>query len=694
MARSAFFHRAAFGVPYACRSVLLAASAVSLALLSGCDSGTGKADKDISARLEAAQAASESKAPTATNGDLATASQSTEDSLPMQIHAKALFANSEMQLAEKSAAEVAANDALIDRLAGEIDALSGQIQRNNLLVDSLNQYDPSKGGTSGKSILDSLKETQSMVTGSDDKPDWIKTDAGALASLNAVDKKLAGYQADVAKLTDAIKTETDQRSQLIDSGDKLEQQSEHEHGDKSVELYTQASDARRKAAELTVQIDTDTAALARAQGDLALQQGQHDSLSATIKALDDKSRSTTDDWKNIQSEITAVNAASAALLGEDPVEAPSADKRKDLLTKPTIGSKAKAIEQLGKENEKVRESAETHFNKAIELYQAADNLAMQLNSELNTKATTADPNKSEQTAWTTEKQAVDPNTFKFLQADALLQKANFEAASAAEAKTRLDMINTAKAALTTAGLTAPPTMSEGDLAKQMKDAAGSAETGARGSFNKAITLLDKVSTGTAPVEMRTSAKVQEILAQYGWSNLETTTGDVQAAADHTRLAHDLIASATSESITLPPLPAQPTAPGATGTVSNPAGATTTAQAAVGLDPRSLIGTYSASQVIPGFNINVSFKAALLANGVLNVTVSAPDPTKPGTMKSSKLVGKWSYDSGSGRIKFTTDTTDGKPMPANDPEKVQTAIVTDGGKRLKPADGQGPDLVKE
>jgi hypothetical protein len=550
------FHHAVF---YAASAVLLASA--SLLTLGGCDSASGQADKDVKAQLDSAQAADAAAKtpPTASDAGLDKAARETTDSLPMQVHAKILFANSELRLAENTAAQVTVNDQLIDRLAREIGLIGGQIQANNAAVAALEKYDPSKPGAGGKSILDSVKDTQSMVTGSDDKPDWMKTDAASLASLSAADKKAADLQTKVVGLNEKLKAETDQRNELLDQADKLTMQSQHEHGDKSVDLYVQGSDARKKAADLTVTIDADTAELARNTADLALQQGQHDALTATIAGLDKKSKDVSDEWTAVQRQIAALNTASKELLGDDPVTPPAPDKKTgDLTTKATIGDKAAAIADLAKANVKLRSTAETHFNKAIELYGQAKGLATKAVADLNAEKLKFDQAKVERVAWDSAIAALDPNTDDFLQADALLQKANFNARSAEEAKVRLDMITAIKPILAGAKLTPLPTLDESnpDLSKQEKDAVGTAESGAVGAFTKAGGLLDHVSTSTSPMELRAAAKADEIFDQLGWSVLEATAGDAQESAKHMELARAQVAAAATENISLPPLPVE------------------------------------------------------------------------------------------------------------------------------------------
>jgi hypothetical protein len=565
MAQSALFHRVTLRFSGA---ILLGIASSSVALLCGCDNATSKTDKQVNAQLSEAQTKidSSSVTPTVSNGDLDAAARETGDSLPVQIHAKVAFADSELMLAQAAADQVLANDQQIDRLTREIGLLTGQIESNNQMVEALTKYDPSKAVPQGKSVSDAVNDTKAAVTGSDEKPDWIKTgDTTSLAALSTIDKKSAALQAEISRLSDAIRTQTEQRNTLLDQADKLTQQSQHEQRDKSVELFTQGSEARKKAADVTVRIDADSAALAQNQADLSMQQGQHDALTATLAGINAKANAVDADWKAIQSQISGLNTASVGILGDEP-SAPPVIIKGDLKTDPTIASKASAIHQLGDDNRKLRSVAETHFDKAIALYGEAASLATRVTSELRTRAATADQNKPERAAWTAETNALDSNTYEFLQADAQMQRGNFNARSATEAKVRLDTITALKPVLAPVlesdKRPMPPSLDENnpDLAKQAKDAAGTGELGARGSYAKAVATFEKVAGSTAPMELRSAAKADQIFTQYNWAALEAAAGDAQAAAQHLELARGLVNGAATESIPLPPMPAELAAP--------------------------------------------------------------------------------------------------------------------------------------
>jgi hypothetical protein len=166
----------------------------------------------------------------------------------------------------------------------------------------------------------------------------------------------------------------------------------------------------------------------------------------------------------------------------------------------------------------------------------------------------ADPQASpEYMAFDGEKKTLDPANYRFAQANAELQKAEFFARAAAENKIRLDLDDRIKPVLAAAGLTALPTLddSDGAIANDLKKAQDSA----RDAYQNSTELLGNIATGPASdPEARTAAQVLQIYAQYGWSSLENSADDAQKAADHLNLARNAVSAAVADNAALPTLP--------------------------------------------------------------------------------------------------------------------------------------------
>ncbi len=683
------------------KALLLAVASSSLLVAGGCDTSSGKADKEVGEKLKTAQAKidAELKAPSDTNQDLKQISSESDDSDPMKIHAKVSFADSELRLAELMAGKVAANDMQIDRLTHEISILAGQISDNNELAASFQQSSPEE---KGKKAVDALSAAQqALASGSDGT--WIKTDGGMLQSLAAVDKTRDDLQGQIDGLTKSIAASTDERNKLLDESDKLKRASEDtsslganptpqarlDLGQKSVELYTQGAEARKKAAELSVKIDEDNARLARAQADLAVQQALHDSLTATRAALEAKAQEGKDSWTATQAEMARVDDRSKAILGVNPVDAPKIDSKGDLKTQTTIGSKEAAIAQLVADNVKPRADAIAHFDKAISVYQEAGVLAKSVQADLQKKSLT-DPTlaKPEQVAWKAEMETFDPNLYAFMQGAAELEKANLLAQTAAEAKARLDQITMLKPILAAAHLQPLVTMDETqptNLAQLIKSSQGDANSGARGSFTKAGTLLQHVFTSTAPLPIRSGALADEVYLEDAWASLEALAGDPQQAATHLSNAREHVAAAANQQINLPSLPAD-LASGAS--MAAPMPVSSGSPAATGVV--NLVGTYkSIENSAHGTEANTF---VLSADGSLTNDAILTDTAGKKTVLKAK--GTWTIVPGNKvRLAITSFSANGVEQPPGELPPPQDHKIADGGKQLVPPDNS-PPLVKQ
>jgi hypothetical protein len=555
MAHSASSRRGAFRLSGAVRaSLLLAVASTSALMLGGCDTDTGRADKKVSQQVDhATNHFGDSEADwTLANKELNDAARETAASLPRQLQAKVLLADSELQMAQLLAKKVLASDSQIDRLAAEIQALCSDIQSNNQMVAVLAKYDPAD-------LQTKITANTAEVAGTDDNSVWAPSDETKLLALTANKKQTDTLTSKISDLQADIKAKMDQRNQLLDQADKLTEQSQHETRDKSVDLFLQGSKARKDAADLTAALDQQNAALAAAQGDLAVLAAEQTSLTAAQQALADKSTAVATSWSSIKDEQAALNKESAKLLGDDPVNPPVPDKHGDLKTNPTIGSKAAAIQVLVKGSadfkgtQALRGEAETHFSSAIDKYKEAADLATKIQQDLGEKTAKADPEKPDQLAWADEQKALDSTTYKYLEADAEMQKANFFAQSVSEASTRLAFIARVASVAKDAQLTLFPSLEDTDQAIETQKTKAIAT--AREAFGNALDLLSNFE-GSAPAELKATAQIQEVFGQYGWYLLETRAGDATAAANHLTQAKTAVAAAVAAGVTLPALPAE------------------------------------------------------------------------------------------------------------------------------------------
>lgn len=552
-----------------------AAAAIGLLLAGGCDSPQGKADKAVDEKVSAAvpmmtgatadeMAASKALGEAAADANLGSKWQ--------QVSVKSLQGDSELRMAQDVAARIAFYDDQVGRLTVALDGMAEVVGATNGAVAGMQKSKPDVA-------LAALGKQSADLTGSEAKPDWVRTSAGSIESLAADDKVAAEGAAEVDRLQASIKSETDDRDKQLAAGDQLDDQSARERGDKSVDLYTQAAAARKQAADLNVKIDADTIALGRAQADLDAVRQQQEAKRAALAQFATAKSAVDANWRAVQGRMKASKSDATKLLG-DAATTPPGDVPKPLTltstvadvpklppgTGPTvpisppfggttIRSKAAMLAALEKQVRELRVDAEKHYNGALGFYREAADAADKLQAELNTRMAVIGPEKMDFAALTGMAETLHPSRYHYLFAAAELNKAEYFARSAAAVTDQLDTAGRLKAALDADGLEVPAGLDESAVT-DLTGRQANAMKAARDGFRDAAKDLGPLSEGGggAPKEVRDAATAAALFDHYSWAQLETMPGgsaaDAKAQLDQARS----LAGQVPELTFTPPLP--------------------------------------------------------------------------------------------------------------------------------------------
>ena len=508
-------------------------------LLVGCDTAADKADVQARADLDAAAAANpytpEGRAKA--HQSLDAAAKNTEATPATQARAKALLADAELAEASDIARAVADNTAVIERLARQATANAAAIATDNRLVEAMNKREP-------QPALTALKAEATEMTGSEEKPDWRTTESGPLGAQFAADKGAAAAQQQVDQLEQQIKTDTDQRNELLAKADQLGQQSRKERGDKSLELYTQGADARKQADDLAAKLGAAQAQLAAAKADLAVQQGHGSSIKTALGRVEQGTSAVQEAWTAVGLQVKGVKEHAASVLGDGTAVAGTAQPT-------TLSARAAMIAELQKKNRDLRAEADTHFGNAAKFYQDAVEQATAVRTELGDEKHLGGtrPDRADRLAWTVQRDVIDPGQYRYDRGTALLARANFYAAAAAEAKTVADLATAVKGPVSAAGLTVPPSLDDagGDAAGAAKKSRDEAVAG----FTESVAAFGKVGEGDASQDVKRAAGLAKALAEYGWSAVLAAAGDANGAAGHLAEARSAKETAVANGAMLP-----------------------------------------------------------------------------------------------------------------------------------------------
>jgi hypothetical protein len=686
---------------------LPAVSLILAAAVAGCDNEHGTADKKVDKQLQLASLKSSGTvsskplvkdftqlgAPTDyTEYHQAVEAAASESAAtpPAQIRAKALLAHDELRAALDLSQQAAATSAVIDRLSLQVQDQLRDVQKNTADIAALQLQNP-------RQVSAKLKEAGDLASGANGKTAWVTTPSGDLMSQSAVDKQSAEVQSKISDIQSRITTDIGQRTELVSDADKFSEQAEAAQGDKAVELFTKGSEARKKAADLTVKIDQATVLLDRAKADLGVLQAQHKVAETAVAAYGDMDKTVGENWAGVQAAMAGIKAKSAAVLGtDDPAADPTKDKNAGNGGN-TISSKLATIQVLTDQNRKTRSLALSHFNAAIgkykEAYAVANTLKTELTGEISAPANT---NKASVVAWQAEQDALSPLNYLLDQANANADLANFLGRGVEDQLTLRHLAEMVSPVLEKADLVPPKAMPSVDDTK-LKEASKAVVT----AFTSAAEQLQQVSDGSGPPARKNAAASMSVFTNYSWYLFDVISGaeDEKATKAHMDKADAELKQLGQQGIYFNNLPAEladgaPQAPGSSpGTPAAPAAAGATPDAGgpgfggAGAAPTaaSLVGTYSGTATPVGMpDTIVQITLNLASDGTMTADFAAPSKINP----TSKVDIKWSgtYVVEGTNLRLTISTINGNPPPTP-AEGSEVFTIDDGGRKLTSPDGR-------
>ena len=508
------------------RSAALASAVSGVALLGGCDRSSTVATISVTHDIDTAVVRING-----TDADRNEAEKSLRDAIketaaaPEQmVYAKSLLALVELRSAEALQPQIDSNQAALLARNWEIGQLAGNVYSVAGLTTALGKLDPAPA-------LAAVKKNTADAQGSADAPDWVKTDSGSVPSLAAVTADIAKLNDQITALQAKLKQLNDQHTQLETQADQLDQQSIQAKGDAGVQQFTQASNLRKQANDLTVQIDETNVQLSRAQADLNVRTGQQTAVTAAVTDFGTVGSQLDQNWQSVQKQAEGTSAQAKALVGD-----PTTPAETDPTGGSTLASKAARLQQLVENDTKLRGQAEAHVNSAIDFINQAITQAQKVQLDLSTKTRAPETqDKPEVAAWNAIIAAIDPARLQLQLASAQLHKANLYAGQAATLAARQSTFALVTAAAEAAKVTLPDTLAADP---KLADDLTAARTSAASAFNDATATLNTIAQGSAPDVDKQDAALAATYAYYQWSLLDTASADAKSASEHLKLAKD------------------------------------------------------------------------------------------------------------------------------------------------------------
>jgi uncharacterized coiled-coil DUF342 family protein len=426
------------------------------------------------------------------------------------------------------------------RLAWQISQLAGQIQNTNTLASGYLQMDPT-------SASDEISKRIAEARGGADQAAWFTHDSARIPTLAAVTQDISRLEGEITQIENQIKQLSSKRAAALDESEQSARQAETLEGKPGLDEYKRASDLRKQAADVSIEIDKLEAAALPLRNELAIAQGQRDVLNQVIAQYEQQLTQIQEGWTETQKHADAQNKIASQIAGGDTGDAGIA----------TLGG---LLEQLIVNEEQavdLRAQAETQLTEAAKHLGDAANEAGNIESERKQMQSALSAEAPAVVAQGTLAAVFSPASLKLRQGHAQYLLGTLYAGKATMLSERNRLNQQVAAALQSASINVPDTVNNPDLEKAVDEANAMADT----SFQEADTLFSEAMEGQSKDQsIPNAAKVERIFNLYAWSKSAEAAGNAEAAQQH---LNDAIAGKQQAEADKIPLPTMPAALGAT-----------------------------------------------------------------------------------------------------------------------------------
>lgn len=486
------------------RLVLAAGSVVSLFALGGCEKlqvSTAEPDRKVTSELDRAQleaAASESNS----SPLLRSAAHSR---LGAQRHEQGTHAASLAQIHHLD----------LVRLGWRASNFSLMVQETLKSSQAVNAYEPSASIEKAESLIGDLRGTSDRLTRRLETAEGLElaTLTGVQASIDKLNHQIA----EVRKEIDALETT---RQQAAQQAQELEAKSADAKGQESVDVYRQAVEAKRAAANAATAIDAATMKLLPLQQSLASAEVHKESLAASIQQLDGLKNEVSRGWEEVRKEVSARSNVAASVAGKQPV----ANQSTLLIT-------VKEIEGLAQELNKHYQRAAEAFEKAAASESAASVAAADAFKRAGSMAA-AYQGRPEQKLYKSVQDAANVSGMKLNQTATQHALGRTYADWAMATKLRQDAIKALSDVSQPVKVSLPAEANAEQLARESAELLAKAEE----QLNKAHADFDGLATGTATPELKQAALIGQVASKLALAQVSRQQGQLGAARDHTEAA--------------------------------------------------------------------------------------------------------------------------------------------------------------
>lgn len=496
----------------------------------GCDNARHQADRDVRSDLTEARQMQASDADAASIGAKLTQAAGNKDASPGVIaQAKAALALSELNLASEIMRKVDRTELQLSTHLWEITQLATQIRTSGSAVSGYKKHDP-------KPTRDAIAAKIAEAQGGPDKAAWFSQGNVTIPTLAAAKVQVAQLSGDLAQRNAELADLTQKRGKLLDDSEQAATLADQQKGQESLETYKKASDLRKQAGEVAVQIDLLKNQIDQIQRKLTIAQGQQTIVAEVISQLQDQSQLLDQSWKDYDTQSSSQMRLSALILGAASTGTDAASNPATAGVGGSISQKSVEVDRLVKELQQLRADAAVHGNNAASFYDEAYTQATAMVAEMD--ALIRDPanaTRPEVASWKAIKDVINPEQYRLQRATVLRVLGEFYTGEVSSINDRLEVRTLLSSALAGTGLSMPTPLQGADLDAARKSALDNAEA----AYKNSDDLLTNILDGNGSDQTRLYARLGHSLNYYGWSQVARLSGNASAATDY-------IAKATAE----------------------------------------------------------------------------------------------------------------------------------------------------
>lgn len=441
----------------------------------------------------------------------------------------------------------------------DINHLLTTIETSNSLVAGYSHYD-------SRPIRQAADKQIAEIEGSADQLAWVPGKNPVL-NLHSVKQSISKLQDQIDQKQNQINALAKQRVEDLRKAEDISERADKATGKAWVDLYKQASDLRKKAADISTHIGVIDSEIQPLKVELAIAQDNQKAADTAITGVKQQAQGAEEAFAAVRHAASDHHAVVQSVYeNQSNTTQPSENPQ-------SLKAKIDALIDQVKTVQTTWDAADKLLADSAEHFQAAQSAAESLQVKLDQRSIALPSDSPEKHAWDQLKSVYNPTLYQFHRAVALQAQGTMAGDQLAILEQLERFKKLATTTLRRARLPVPQSLESARFAEQIREMR---RTGHQ-AFTQADDLFQNVANAPlASAGQRNSARAARVIELYAWYKFAEVSDNAQASA-HLTAARDAIKDAMENNATLPILPAElqpPVASPATAPTTNPAVATT------------------------------------------------------------------------------------------------------------------------